>query len=72
MGIDVSPGSLMVMIFFSLIGMVYIARGRKKGPMSQVVYGVTLLIFPYFVTDLVPMLLVGLGVLALSYLFSFG
>ena len=50
MGIDVSPGSLMVMIFFSLIGMVYIARGRKKGPMSQVVYGVTLLIFPYFVS----------------------
>lgn len=72
MGFDISPGSLMVIIIFSLIGMVYIARGKNVGPMSHVVYGVTLLIYPYFVTDLLPMLLVGLGILALSYFFSFG
>mgnify|MGYP006989107219 FL=1 len=72
MDFDISPGSLMVMIIFSLIGMVYIVRGKNDGPMSHVVYGVLLLIYPYFVTDLLPMLPVGLGILALSYFLSFG
>ena len=72
MDFDISPGSLMVMIIFSLIGMVYIVRGKNDGPMSHVVYGVLLLIYPSFVTDLLPMLLVGLGILALSYFLSFG
>ena len=72
MDFDISPGSLMVMIIFSLIGMVYIVRGKNDGPMSHVVYGVLLLIYPYFVTDLLPMLLFGLGILALSYFLSFG
>ena len=72
MDFDISPGSLMVMIIFSLIGMVYIVRGKNDGPMSHVVYGVLLLIYPYFVTDLLPMLLVGLGILALAYFLSFG
>jgi hypothetical protein len=72
MGIDVSAGSLMLMIFFSLIGLVYIKQGKTEGPMSHVIYGITLLIYPYFVTDLLPMLLVGLAIMALSYFFSFG
>ena len=72
MDIDVSFGALMVMIFYSLIGIIYIKQGKKDGPMSHVIYGITLLISPYFVTDLLLMLLVGLAIMALSYFFSFG
>ena len=72
MGFDISPAALMAMIFFSLIGIVYFRRGKTVGPASHMIYGITLMIFPYFVSDMLPMLLVGLGILALSYFRSFG
>ena len=72
MGFDISPGALMVMILFSLIGIVYFRRGKSVGPASHMVYGVALMIYPYFVTDVLPLLLVGLGILALSHFLSFG
>ena len=72
MGFDIAPGALMMMIFFSLIGIVYFRRGKSVGPASHMVYGIALMIYPYFVTDLLPLLLVGLGISALSHFLSFG
>ncbi len=72
MDIDISPTGLMVMIFFSLVGIVYIRRGKSEGPTSHIIYGIVLLLYPYFVTDLLSMLIVGVAILAMSYFLSFG
>jgi hypothetical protein len=72
MEIDFSPGSLMVMIFFGLAGFVYFKRGKTDGPASHMVYGAILVVYPYFIAETLPMLLVGLAVLALSHFLRFG
>ena len=72
MGIDFSPGALMAMIVFSIAGFVFFKRGKKSGPVSHMVYGALLLIYPYFVTEFLPILLIGLALLAMAYLVRFG
>ncbi len=72
MGIDFSPGALMAMIVFSIAGLVFFKRGKKSGPVSHMVYGALLLIYPYFVTEFLPMLLIGLALLAMAYFVRFG
>jgi len=54
------------------VGFVYFKRGKIDGPASHMVYGAILLVYPYFITETLPMLLVGLAVLALSHFLRFG
>ena len=70
--IDISPGAILVMIFFALMGIVYFKRGRTAGPASHMIYGVALMIFPYFVSEFLPMVVVGLGIWALAWFVRFG
>jgi hypothetical protein len=72
MEIDISPSAIMLMIVFSLVGFVYFKRGKTDGPASNMVYGAILVIYPYFVTETLPMLLVGLAVWALAHVLRFG
>jgi hypothetical protein len=72
MNLGVSPGALMVMIVFSLIGFLYFKRGKAVGPTSHMIYGIALMIYPYFISTTLPMLLVGLGIWALTYFLRFG
>jgi len=51
MEIVFSPGSLMVMIFFGLVGFVYFKRGKIDGPASHMVYGAILIVYPYIIAE---------------------
>jgi hypothetical protein len=59
---------LYVSLVISSIGFVLLAYGRKQARIPQLVVGLALLVYPYFVTALTPMLIVaavllgGLGV----------
>ena len=59
---------LYVSLVISSIGFVLLAYGRKQARLPQLVVGLALLVYPYFVTALTPMLIVaavllgGLGV----------
>ena len=72
MGIDFSPSALMAMMVFGLAGFVFFKRGKKSGSVSHMVYGVLLLIYPYFVIEFLPILLIGLALLAMAYFVRFG
>ena len=65
---DLEPGSLIASLIISSIGFVVFAYGKKLTRIPQIVVGLLLMAFPYFVPDVLLMsgiaavLLVGLWV----------
>ncbi|HED17723.1 MAG TPA: hypothetical protein ENI64_13035 [Gammaproteobacteria bacterium] len=66
----VSSAMLMWSILFGSIGIAYLVYGRKQRHVLALVTGLLLIVFPYFISNV--MLLVSLGVLlvALPYIIS--
>jgi len=64
------PGMLMWSILFGSIGIAYLVYGRKQRHVLALVTGLLLIVFPYFISNV--MLLVALGALfvALPYIVS--
>jgi hypothetical protein len=58
------PWTLFLMVVFGAVGLGYFIYGKKRGKPIALVSGLTLMIYPYFVTGRLAMVLVGL-VLAL-------
>lgn len=56
-----SVGWIFASLVVSAIGFVLLNYGRKMGRIPQVVVGVLLMVYPYFVPSLVPMVIVGAG-----------
>jgi hypothetical protein len=56
------PASLFLSLIVSGVGFVLFVYGRKQERWPQLVAGLVLMIYPYFVGSVVPMLLVGSGV----------
>ncbi|MBF0139495.1 MAG: hypothetical protein HQL74_04345 [Magnetococcales bacterium] len=67
-----SVEGIVASIVFSIIGMAYMRTGKKNGPLSTMLYGLVLLIFPYFVTDFSSIMLIGCLFTVLPFLFKFG
>ncbi|MBF0154122.1 MAG: hypothetical protein HQL64_10325 [Magnetococcales bacterium] len=59
-------------LVFSLIGWVLFRYGRKNGPMSTTIYGVLLMVFPYFVTNTTYMIATGIALCILPFVIKFG
>lgn len=67
-----SMEGIVASIVFSIVGMMYLRTGKKHGPTSTMLYGLVLMIFPYFVTDFTTIMLVGCLFTVLPFLFKFG
>ena len=65
---NLDPGYLLASMFVSGVGFVLFKYGRKQGRPPQVILGLVMLVYPYFITDLAWML----GVLPLLLLLLWG
>jgi hypothetical protein len=59
-----TTASLIASFVVSSIGFVLLAYGRKLARPPQLVVGLVLLVYPYFVPALVPMVVIAAGLLA--------
>ncbi len=56
--------SIFVAIFLSLIGMALILYGRKEGSWPHIIVGLLLVVYPYFVGNVVAQILIAVVLLA--------
>jgi hypothetical protein len=59
---------LMLSMFFGAVGCAMFTYGKKMGRMVPMGAGAALLVFPYFVSSLLLMFVVGSGLMALPWL----
>jgi hypothetical protein len=59
---------LLLSLLFSSIGFVFFAYGKKQSRIPQMVAGVVLMVYPYFVSNPILMSAVGVLVIALMWL----
>ena len=56
-----TPALLALNLLLGALGLAYFVYGKKNGAIVvPLIYGVCLMIFPYFISGLVPLILVGL------------
>lgn len=59
--------NLLFSLLVSIIGMGYIMYGRKQMKVSALVAGIVLCIYPYFISNLLLAILVGLAVMVAPF-----
>ena len=64
-----TPEALFAAIVFGAIGMASFVNGKRQALWLPMVLGVALMIFPYIVTDTMPLILVGSALTAGAYIF---
>lgn len=62
------PGTLFLSLITSGIGFVLFMYGKKQDRMPQLVAGIVLMVYPYFVSSLLMNVLVGAGIIAAMWL----
>lgn len=62
------PGTLFLSLVTSGIGFVLFMYGRKQDRIPQLIGGIVLMIYPYFVSSLLMNVLVGAGVIGAVWL----
>ncbi|HHH43449.1 MAG TPA: hypothetical protein ENK49_04855 [Gammaproteobacteria bacterium] len=62
-----STSQLVWGIIFGAIGVGFFVYGKRQKAIVPLVTGIALLVFPYFVSNLYALLLVGAGLLALPW-----
>ena len=55
-----TPALLALNLLLGAFGLAYFVYGKKNGAIVPLICGVCLMIFPYFISGLVPLTLVGL------------
>jgi hypothetical protein len=55
-----TPALLALNLLLGAFGLAYFVYGKKNGAIVPLICGVCLMIFPYFISGLVPLILVGL------------
>ncbi len=60
--------TILASLLVSSIGFVLMAYGKKMGRAPQLITGIVLLVYPYFIGSAVPVLCVGAGLLLLMWL----
>jgi hypothetical protein len=60
--------SLLLSLLFSSVGFVLFAYGKKQSRFPHMIAGVLLMIYPYFVSNLIAMSAVGVVIIALLWL----
>ena len=64
---NLSFGSLMGSLLVSGVGLVFFNYGRKKARPLFLVFGILMMIYPYFITDFLPMIAIAAILSALLY-----
>ena len=59
-----SPWAIIASVVFSMLGIFYFKRGKSQSDIPMIVCGVLLLLYPYFVSNALYIVLIGAGLLA--------
>ena len=62
-----NPVLLLWSLLFSLIGLGFFTYGKRQTAPIPLVVGLTLMIYPYFVTNLALLIAIGIALIALPY-----
>ncbi|EGT3627210.1 hypothetical protein Q4Q49_00065 [Shewanella sp. SP1S1-7] len=62
-----NPALLLWSLVFSLIGLGFFTYGKRQAAPIPLVVGLTLMIYPYFVTNLALLIAIGIALIALPY-----
>jgi len=65
-----SKGSIIVMVVFSIVGLGYLAYGKKSQQLLMVICGIGLMGYSYFITGTLNILLIGLVLSALPFVLA--
>ena len=65
-----TKGSVVAMVIFSIIGLGYFTYGKKSRQLLMLICGIALMGYSYFVDDLVYIILIGVGLIALPFILS--
>ena len=65
-----TPALLALNLLLGAFGLAYFVYGKKNGAIVPLICGVCLMIFPYFISGLVPLILVGLILILLPRFFQ--
>lgn len=65
-----TKGSVVAMVIFSIIGLGYLAYGKKSQQLLMLICGIALMGYSYLVDDTVYIILIGVGLSALPFIFS--
>jgi predicted phage tail protein len=68
MGFSLDPGVLFLSLITSGIGFVLFMYGKKQDRMPQLVAGIVLMVYPYFVPGLLMNVLAGAGIIGAMWL----
>jgi branched-subunit amino acid transport protein len=63
-----SPWAILAGVIFSIIGLIYLKRGKQDVDIPTISAGVALMLFPYFVTNTLYMILTGAAIMGLHYM----
>ncbi len=61
---DFSPTAIFISLVAGIVGGAFFMYGKKQQRLPQVVGGIALMVYPYFVTSGAWMIVVGAGILA--------
>jgi hypothetical protein len=65
--VSLEPGWIVASLIVSSVGFILLNYGRKFARIPQIVVGLAMLIYPYFVPGVLPNVLVAVGLLALLW-----
>mgnify|MGYP001478825153 CR=1 FL=1 len=60
--------SILASLIFSLVGLVYLKQGKTDGDVTKLVCGVALMAFPYFISGVLWIALIGAALTALPFI----
>ena len=63
-----SPWGILAGVIFFIIGFIYFKRGKQEADIPTMSVGAALMVFPYFVSDTLYIILTGAAIMGLHYL----
>lgn len=63
--------SLLWSVLFGSVGLGFFVYGKKQRAVVPLVCGLTLMVFPYFVSSTILLVILGITLMALPYFFRF-
>jgi hypothetical protein len=67
----VNPNALLASVFLGSVGLGFFVYGKKQRRAPHLAVGVLLMVYPYFVSSVALMLLIGAGLVGLLYLATY-
>jgi len=62
-----NTSTLVWSVLFGSVGLGFFIYGKRQSAISPMVCGLALMIYPYFVSNVIPLVIIGLVIMALPY-----